>query len=277
MKTVNCAHCDNDKSDVVVDLTGVNDYYLDYLKIDYDNTDRNYVKCTKCGLIYRKVVLDESQKKRMYAQFRDASLSRHGVSLKKETQAEYFEHMTQLPPGQSDHQERVEFVTDVIGRQGVVLDIGCGGGVFLHRFKKKHPTWKALGVEPTKSKYFSDVAAKSDISIVNEYLNKDTFDIQFDLITIIHVLEHVEDHRTILSQINDYLRDDGLLYVEVPSSDDIGVLPVEHDRYMCIHDFIFSLDVLETLLKEQFEIIYSGKFISPSHRNQLRALVKRKN
>ena len=94
-----------------------------------------------------------------------------------------------------------------------LLDIGCGNGNFL-QFSKNH--FKELsGVEPnlfqflSLSKYFK---MYSDINTVNE---------KYSVITLFHVLEHVEDQIGFLKNIKDKLKKNGVLYIEVPHANDI--------------------------------------------------------
>jgi len=264
MKKINCPNCQSQKYKIVLDVSREADTYLDYLKINYKNVDRFYVKCQKCGLIYRNPILDEKEKDLLYEHFRD-------VELRGENKYEYFQKITSLPPEQSENYQKCVFLEKHISEKGDVLDVGCGAGVFLYAFKNYFSEWKTLGIEPTTE--FADVAKENGINIIYGYLKEDTLDTKFDLITLIHVLEHMDNFEEMLSMLKNYLKKDGLLYIEVPSAKDIGYLPGSHDRFMCQHDVIFSKEVLENILtKLGYSIVASEDFISIRNRNNIRTL-----
>ncbi|MEK6828748.1 MAG: class I SAM-dependent methyltransferase, partial [Nanoarchaeota archaeon] len=157
--------------------------------------------------------------------------------------------------------------------KGTILDVGCGAGVFLYTFKKYFPQLEAWGVEPTPG--FADFAKEEGIHIDEGYLTESTYRRTFDLISLIHVLEHIEDPKPMLLMLKKYLEPESMIYIESPSVKDIGYLPPSHDRFMCQHEVIFSREVLEQILKEQgYRPVVSEDFISIRKRNNIRILAK---
>ena len=268
MIKTNCKFCGSSNADVVLDVSNERDTYLDYLKIDYNGIDRRYLKCNECGLIYREIILEEEEKSLLYKHFRD-------FGLRDETKEEYFNRITMLPKEESENYEKIKFLEHFIDKShGSVLDVGCGAGVFLYSFKQEFSNWEAYGVEPTKD--FSEVAKKHQINISDEYLNETTFNKSFKLVTLNHVLEHLDDIHTMLCLLKKYMDNDSYLYIEVPSSKDIGFLSKCHDRFMCQHDFIFSIELLHDLLESNgFTITAIDEFISKRGRNNIRVMVKK--
>ena len=154
---------------------------------------------------------------------------------------------------------------------GRLLDVGCGSGVFLYGFRQRFPAWHVVGIEPTKD--FADVARKQGIEIVPCYLQADAFSVVFDLITLIHVVEHLDRASDLLRIVKGYLKPGGLIYIECPSDQDIGRLPLSHARFMCQHDVIHSEDSLQRLiLKAEFRPIWRGTFISRRGRQNVRII-----
>ena len=113
--------------------------------------------------------------------------------------------------------QKKNLVCRTAGRsRGTLLDIGCGTGEFLHTMKKAG--WDVKGVEPSeaarqhaKTRYDLDVSPPSDLPELP--------DASFDVITMWHSLEHVQDLRGYLTKIRSLLNAKGLLLVAVPNAD----------------------------------------------------------
>lgn len=239
---------------------------MDYLKINYQSEERFYLECQDCGLIYRNPILDEKEKKLLYEHYRD-------IELRKEDKYEYFRKIASLPPSESENYQRYLILEKYLKKGGCILDVGCGAGIFLYAFKKYFSDWDTLGIEPTDE--FANVAKEKGINIIYGYLEENTVDKKFDLITLNHVLEHLDKFKEMLSMLKIYLKKEGLLYIEVPSSKDIGYLPASHDRFMSPHQIIFSKEVLENILTGLgYSIVVSEDFVSLRKRNNLRVIAQ---
>lgn len=261
-----CPNCKSEKRVLALDVSNEKDSYMDYLKMDYEGVERRYFTCEACGLTYRDPVFTEEEKEKLYDRFRD-------IEFRGEDKNTYFERITSLPKEESENYEKCDFLAKHIPQQGNILDVGCGAGVFLWTFKNYFPDWRVLGIEPTKG--FADFANSKGIRVVYGYLKEDTLEETFDLITLIHVLEHVVDFKGMLVILRKYLRPGGLLYIESPSTKDIGYLPPSHDRFMCQHEVIFSKELLEQIFIDLgYELIVSEDFISKRGRNNVRILAK---
>ena len=92
-----------------------------------------------------------------------------------------------------------------------ILDVGSGTGDFLKVCKNN--SWSVFGVEPNLDA--RNIAAKKGITL-QENLSE-LKNIQFDVITLWHVLEHVEDLSTYISTLNKLLSKDGKLLIAVPN------------------------------------------------------------
>ncbi len=98
-------------------------------------------------------------------------------------------------------------------RSGSILDIGCGTGDFLAYCKCKG--WKTFGIEPERKA--RDIASKN---LNQEIEARDTSVFhpeQFDVITLWHVLEHLENIKSTFSEFVRLLKSDGQLVVAVPN------------------------------------------------------------
>jgi 2-polyprenyl-3-methyl-5-hydroxy-6-metoxy-1,4-benzoquinol methylase len=94
---------------------------------------------------------------------------------------------------------------------GIVLDIGCGTGDFLAEAKKKN--WKAVGIEPSSKA--KTIAREKGICLVETY--EELEDHYFDVITMWHVLEHVQDLDNQLQQLKRLLKPNGTIVIAVPN------------------------------------------------------------
>ena len=97
-----------------------------------------------------------------------------------------------------------------------ILDVGAGTGDFLKVCKSN--SWKVSGVEPSLEA--RNIAEKKGVHLqenLSEFKNT-----KFDVITLWHVLEHVENLSEYILMLHNLLADDGRLIIAVPNfkSDD---------------------------------------------------------
>lgn len=97
---------------------------------------------------------------------------------------------------------------------GTVLDIGCGVGDFLHTMEING--WKTVGIEPSEeAKTIAKKRMKGHLYApdeINQLPNE-----SFDLITMWHVLEHVDDLRSEIKQLERLLKKGGRLVLALPN------------------------------------------------------------
>jgi len=97
-----------------------------------------------------------------------------------------------------------------------ILDVGAGTGDFLRVCKDNH--WYVCGIEPDKGA--RNIARKKGINLQDD-LSK-IKDQKFEIITLWHVLEHVENLQEYIITLKSLLYETGTLFVAVPNykSDD---------------------------------------------------------
>ncbi len=110
-----------------------------------------------------------------------------------------------------------EFFTkheNTIGARRRLFDIGAGAGEFL--FYAKAAGFEAEGIEPDEA-YAAFCRDAMDLDVATGTIgNSEPGSRSRDLITLVHVLEHLADPAQSLRVISDWLAEDGLIYVEVP-------------------------------------------------------------
>jgi len=94
------------------------------------------------------------------------------------------------------------------------LDIGCGVGHYLGLAKKHFA--ELCGVEPSTTSALT--AQQQGFMVINDYFHGELpFEKGFDAISIIEVLEHLEQPSVLFAQAAQLLNDNGILLVEVPN------------------------------------------------------------
>lgn len=99
--------------------------------------------------------------------------------------------------------------------QGALLDVGCGNGAMLRSAAQLLPGWQLFGQE-INDHFRADVES---IPGVEKLLVGDVTEIDgtFDLITLLHVLEHIADPVGFLTRLGEKLNPGGLLLIQVPA------------------------------------------------------------
>jgi SAM-dependent methyltransferase len=116
-----------------------------------------------------------------------------------------------------------------------VLDFGCGTGEIALEFAKHGH--KASGFEPGKT--YSNFAAGHFGNAIDfrdgKWQEMTYADKSFDVIICLHVLEHLREPVEALKRMHQWLRDDGILYLEVPNLGDAALKGFEqfHFDHLC--------------------------------------------
>ena len=99
-------------------------------------------------------------------------------------------------------------------KAGKALDIGCGVGDFLHTMEQHN--WECTGVEPSDdAKAIARKRIKGHIYSPEEI--EQMPDASFDLITMWHVLEHVDDLKWQMEQLKRLIKPDGRIVIALPN------------------------------------------------------------
>lgn len=137
-----------------------------------------------------------------------------------------------------------------------ILEIGCNDGSFLQSLKSSGFS-DIQGIEPTKDSY--DLAVSKDIVVEHDFFpNKNIKQDHYDLVISRHVLEHITDLKSFFLGVNLCLKDNGVLIIEIPDSENSFhkldyALWEEHVNY-------FTYNTVKLLLnKNGFEVIHYEK------------------
>ncbi|MBI4349612.1 MAG: class I SAM-dependent methyltransferase [Elusimicrobia bacterium] len=111
---------------------------------------------------------------------------------------------------------RLELIETYV-QSGTLLDVGAGKGEFLEVATRRG--WRAVGVEPSPG---LAAYAGSSGAVVHQGTLDEVAALHgatFDVVTLNHVLEHVDRPRALLEAVRERLRPGGVVYVEVPNCD----------------------------------------------------------
>jgi SAM-dependent methyltransferase len=114
--------------------------------------------------------------------------------------------------------KRFEFLTEhlpfPLSSKIKVLEIGCNAGNFLHLFQKKGCVSEGVESNYEYSRYGRE---KYGLAIHTALFEKANLQFQeYDLICIVHVIEHFRDPKSVLLRVNSLLGQRGMLFLEIP-------------------------------------------------------------
>lgn len=127
--------------------------------------------------------------------------------------------------------------------EGKLLDIGCGNGAFLRVFGSVYPNWSMTGLE-LNDRNQAVVEAIPGVELLHVG-SVESLPGQFNLITLIHALEHIPDPVRFLNTLKGKLLPRGVLLIEVPNLKNsiFDVLVADH----CTH---FTADTLAKVIEK---------------------------
>jgi SAM-dependent methyltransferase len=165
--------------------------------------------CRACGVVQKAISKTwENDTKRIY---RSYTIYYQGDGAEQAV----FDQSSGQPSSRSTSLLRVAADQLNLPAHGRMLDVGCGNGSLLKAFGKLRADWSLMGTE-VSDKYRDVVEAIDGVEAL--YIGPvDEIDGRFDLITIVHVLEHIVSPTNLLSQLRAKLNPGGRLLIEVPN------------------------------------------------------------
>ncbi len=126
-----------------------------------------------------------------------------------------------------------------------VLDVGSGGGEWLYLLLKKG--CHAVGIEPNEGYALYSRREYGIEVLIDSWREAPLPAASFDVVTIHHALEHLDDPRALLQQAASWLRPGGVLAVEVPNVEAVCQAP--NHRFHRAHLYSFNPLTLEALAR----------------------------
>ena len=188
------------------------------------------VRCMTCGLVYAAL---------------DSSLQ----EIKKDYSDMADEDYVKEEKGRRAQAKSVLSKIAKFKKQGRLLDVGCGPGLFLAQAREQG--WEVSGAD--LSLWAKNYCKENfGIDIFQGTLTEARFpDRSFDVVVMNDVIEHLEDPKVVLSEIRRVLKNDGVVYISTPDIDSflsrsLGGRWWGINKY---HLFYFSRKTLERLFE----------------------------
>lgn len=102
-------------------------------------------------------------------------------------------------------------------RRGRALDVGCGNGAFLAALSRAVPEWRLCGQDLDER---NSAVLRAIPGFETLFTRKvETLTATFDLVSMIHSLEHFVDPAEALSRAAERLAPNGVLFIQVPDAE----------------------------------------------------------
>lgn len=195
-----------------------------------DNKDINVYKCTFCETKYldKNIVMDYSNDEML----NDKVKSNEDI-------------IKWLDNCYIDDYRRFKMVSDICESKKV-LDFGCGFGGFLNLIKQNASLIEGVELGKIERQYLAskNITTYDDIRKCNK---------QYDVITLFHCFEHLDEPQKWLDLLWDYLEEEGYLVIEVPNGNDAllelyNCKQFEDFTYWSAHLNLFTSKSLEMLI-----------------------------
>lgn len=199
--------------------------------------------CNNCGLVYSKHRFDDSEIKKLYGKYRGSE-----YNIAREKWEPNYKQTSKYLEQKINHIESInELILYTGGGAKSVLDWGGGDGLNTPMIE------------------YAEQVVSYDISNINGFkiLKHENGIIQkFDLISCMHVLEHVNYPMETIKELMQYLNVSGLVYIEVPKEKGIdfnnGGYELDYQKkHWHEHINCFTKKSIEILMeKSNLKILY---------------------
>ncbi len=266
-----CGSSDNSKK--VSEVKSKPDLETDY-GIASEEYYRTIYQCLKCSAYfnsYSPTLLPES----FYSGFYNSSID-SGKLIGR------FNRITSLSFEESDNKQRVKRIIDFLHNSTDfkletidLLDVGTGTGVFLHEAKKYIENINCVDPDPHSIKLVEELIDVKNAWVGSVENIPDSY--IFDFISFNKVLEHVQKPIQLLKNAISRLKQNGIIYIELPYSDIIISEGKQKERaeFFIEHLVIYNHSSLEYLIETAGLLsIHTDVIIEPSGKHSIFAFCK---
>jgi len=192
--------------------------------------------CNQCGFVYNKTSQTDKYKQSIENAYKE--FTKNDFFSFPNQSAENIRTLKMI----IKHLPKKEYIN--------ILEIGSNRGDMLYMIKENVPNANVIGIDPTK---YDELC----VPTIHTFFNSDMLSKTYDVVILQHVLEHMKDPFATIQSIKKIIRDNGILYIEVPD--------LFNSLQYCVEDFTlehinyFSLQTLADVLSG-FHIIESDTY-----------------
>ena len=195
---------------------------------------REWLYCPDCGLWHHARNYPLSQLERIYEE------GYRNVDFRGENIKQAFDRIMAIKDSEND--TRVKWLLKTAHTPKTLLDIGSGTGVFPYAMKEKGAcVW--CTEENIHSLGFINSLGIKCVKGIPYYA-------KFAMVSIVHVLEHIEDPVRFLKGLHKVIQANGKLFVEVPDAEAFNWLDPDHDDFNSCHTHSYDVSTLYGILKK---------------------------
>lgn len=142
-----------------------------------------------------------------------------------------------------------------------VLDVGCRYPYLLKCFSELGVP-KTLGIEG--SVHATDYGAALGMDVVHgDFMSHDFGDEKFDMVTMVHVIEHFPDPVAAFNKLSSIMNNGGVAFVRTPNASDDSIGVHLSPKHYEVHPYLFTPEAIGSVLSrvpllECFDFWVSG-------------------
>ncbi|MEA2226862.1 MAG: hypothetical protein QOF04_492 [Solirubrobacteraceae bacterium] len=169
---------------------------------DFALGDAELRRCHGCGTVYARRYADPAA---IYVDGYYRAAMGFGIDIRHPRFQAYLREV---------NVQRAALVERTVGRAGTVLDVGCGTGDFLMALRERG--WRVAGVDPIQEA--TELARERGLDVRTGTLEDSGIPMGvWDVVSAVHVLEHMSDALGFLRTVARWVRPGGHLLVESPN------------------------------------------------------------
>ena len=167
--------------------------------------------CKRCGTVQK--VVDSEWLREIGEIYRDYEMYHQSAANDQAV----FDPVSGRPRGRCEVLVQRLLDSGILPRAGALLDVGAGSGAMLAAFSAASYDWKLFGLDldDRKERALRAIPRFERLfTVPPEQLSQ-----QFDLVTLIHSLEHFTDPLSMLQRLRERISPDGRLFIQVNNVD----------------------------------------------------------
>lgn len=155
---------------------------------------------------------------------------------------------------------QTKYCKDYLDNSETILEIGSGHGEAIYNFDKIG--YKVTGIEPDKKNVLLINKKLKNSECINDKAETISLGKKFDIIWLNHVFEHLSKPIEFLEKIKEFLNENGIIFIEVPSVEKVN----DSRKFNSApHAYNYSKQSLINISKKaNYQIIKCDYFKSPT-------------